>query len=95
MMSIEELKKLAEWMEYEFIDRLHVKNKHGHYVADGRPWLEKGGKDLAEVLKKLDKSKLIWKLAKHSGMRWNPLYFQNPKNAPTIIKAVLKVIECK
>jgi len=37
-MNLDDKKFLAEWMEYKYIDRLHVKDKRGEYVVDGREW---------------------------------------------------------
>lgn len=30
--------KIAAWMDYEFIDRLHVKDSDGNWVVDGREY---------------------------------------------------------
>jgi hypothetical protein len=34
-MTPEQKKKIAKWMGWEWIDRLHIKDQHGNYIYDG------------------------------------------------------------
>jgi len=55
-MKLEDKKILAEWMGYEFIDYLHVKDENGNYIADGREWM--GDDDYHNFAKVWNKLKL-------------------------------------
>lgn len=101
---MEEIKrKIAVWMDSE---SLFFDKKWWVTLKDCacRPWTpELGGKDLSEVLAKLDdgeKEEFYVKLPSNIilsddmvALMDNCFWFQNPDNAKTILKAVAAVIE--
>ena len=64
-MKLEEEKKLvAKFMKYQIIDRLHTKNEHGNYIADGRPWNPESNREWwDEIWEKMDDE--IWEIYSH------------------------------
>ena len=104
--TIEEKKRLAEWMGWEFKEGGNCddyKDTEGQERALFQWTPEKGGKDLTEVLANLSlaqKDRIFYDVFPSvlGGWKYEDSYLaffcwaQNPKNAPTIIKTVLKVI---
>lgn len=52
---LEELKLVANFMEYDFIDYLHIKDKNGNWIVDGRHWNPKNTREWwDEIWDKMD-----------------------------------------